>query len=244
MLLKVRDLKDRPNIIEDIEKASMRFITQALIDYAESAKEIFAIESDLVADIGEDITREALDGIGMSKMNIRLHGKIDYKKARYIFHPQYAVRQALFVDSKAEKVEGRGTITLQTAQTSMEIIQYRGRPPKHIREQGKLPKILEASGKHFLTTTIFVKYNYDEKKRTQKELIDITIAALPNGLLQHKYNPSADDTIWKAGRNAPSRGEAFRVRLDYESLSEKKKWRVQTIPVPPNKFVWRNHDKN
>jgi hypothetical protein len=81
----------------------MRFVTQALFDYRGSARLIFAEESDLLGDIAEYITREALDRIGMSKIDVRLYGKIDYKKARYFFHPQYAIKQALFVDSKAEK---------------------------------------------------------------------------------------------------------------------------------------------
>src|SRR5207248_7228974 len=126
---------------EEIEKASMRLVTQALFDFRETAARIFENERDLVADIGEDITREALDRIGVSKIDERLYGKIDYKRARYVFHPEYAIKQALFVDSKAEKISGRDTATLQTAQTSLRI--------RHMRqfvatdEIGTLPTLLE-----------------------------------------------------------------------------------------------------
>ena len=89
--------------VEDIERASLRLVTQALVDFKEDVAEIYAAESDLQADIGEDITRETLDNMGVSKIPLRLFGKVDYKRARYVFHPDYAVRQALFVDSKAEK---------------------------------------------------------------------------------------------------------------------------------------------
>jgi hypothetical protein len=63
--------------------------------------------------------------MGVSRIDERLFGKIDYKRARYYFRPDFAVRQALLVDSKAEKVEGQGTATLQTTQTSMRIRQIR-----------------------------------------------------------------------------------------------------------------------
>lgn len=104
-------------------------VTQAIYDFREDAIEIFAGEYDLVADIGEDITREALDRQGMPTIPVRLFGKIDYKRATYLFHPDYAVRQALFVDSKAEKTEGARTATIQTSQTSMRIRQVRQRQP-------------------------------------------------------------------------------------------------------------------
>ena len=97
MLLDPRQLRDNLDRLEDIEKASLRLVVQALYDYRDSAQEIFHEESDWVADIGEDITREALDRMGMSRIDQRLFGKVDYKRARYLFHPEYAVKQALFV---------------------------------------------------------------------------------------------------------------------------------------------------
>ncbi len=152
------------DLLEGIETGSIRLVTQALYDFRETAAEIFRSEPDLAADIGEDITREALDRMGVSKIEVRLFGKMDYKRARYVFNRNYAIRQALLVDSKAEKVEGQATATLQTAQTS----------------------------------------------------------------------------IWSAGRDAPTRGEAFRVRLVFASLKAKMRWRVQTVPMAPQAFVWED----
>lgn len=173
----------------------------------------------------------------MSKIDQRLFGKIDYKRARYVFHPEYSIKQALFVDSKAEKVEGQRTATLQISQTSLIIEQVRSGKP--VRISGKLPKILELKGQKFITTTIFVKYDYWENE-SGKSLSSVTIAALPNGLLQKRYNPSPQDTIWLAGRNAPSRGEEFRVRLSFDKLKKKANWRVQKIPIPPRSFNWND----
>jgi hypothetical protein len=225
-----------PARLEEIEKASLRLVTQAVYDFRETAAYIFANERDKVADIGEDITREALDRIGVSRIDERLFGKVDYKRARYVFHPEYALRQALFDDSKAEKVAEQTTATLQTAQTSLRIRHMRGGLP--VDEVGTLPHILETSKDSYLTTTIIVKYGYSEQAAGEYSLAMITIAALPNGMLQDFYNPSAEDTIWRAGRNAPTRGEPFRVRLVFGLLKAKTNWRVQTIPLAAMPFRW------
>lgn len=128
MLLDPEQLRDDLDRLEEIEKASLRLVVQAIYDYQDTAIEIFREESDLVADIGEDITREALDRLGVARIDQRLFGKIDYKRARYLFHPDYAIRQALFVDSKAEKASGQRTATLQTSQFSMTVHQITLQP--------------------------------------------------------------------------------------------------------------------
>ena len=228
-------LATNPDRLEGIEKGSIRLVAQALAEFRATAAEIFRREKDLEADIGEDITREELDRIGVSRIDVRLFGKMDYKRARYVFNKDYAVRQALFVDSKAEKTEGQATATLQTAQTSMRIRQVRSR--QEVDEPGKLPPVIETEVGKCLTTTIFVKYNYAEFRR-QNRLHSIIVAALPNGMLQERYNPNPYDTIWRAGRNAPTRGEPFRVRLVFELLKRKAGWRVQFIPMAPTPFRW------
>jgi hypothetical protein len=227
----VRDL----DALEGIERASLRMVTQALVDFRQEATKIYAEESDLQADIGEDITREALDNMGVSRIPLRLFGKIDYKRARYVFHPDYAVRQALLVDSKAEKEFA--VARLQTSQTSMIIKQIRA--GKAVEVPGDLPKVIEAGGSSYLTTTILVKFWYEESRKGKNELKLIRVAALPNGMLQARYNPTPQDSIWTGGPNAPSRGEVFRTRLSFERLKAKASWRVQDIPVNPKAtFVW------
>ena len=225
------------NTLEDIEKATLRLVLQAIYDFRDEAREIFFREQDLVADIGEDLTREALDRMGSSVIPVRLFGKIDYKRARYVFHPAYSIRQALFVDSKAEKVSGAGTATIQTAQTSLVIRQSRS--SQDVEEQGTLPTTFEVQGQRFLTTTIFVKYNYRDDGVARNELVSVTIACLPNGMLQDRYNRTPQDTIWLVGRNAPTRDERFRVRIGFARLKQKANWRVQSIGIaPPTPFRW------
>lgn len=220
--------------MEDIEKATLRMVFQATIDYRAQAREIFAMEKDAPMDIAEDITREALDSMGVSKMPMRLFGKVDYKRAQYVFLPERSVKQALFADSKAEHERGRNTATLQMSQISMRVRQRRS--GQSVDMPGLLPLFIERENARFLTTTILVKYNYrdDEDERV---LSSIIVACVPNGYLQDKYNPNADDTIWLSGRDAPTLGEDFRVRLSFEKLRGKARWRVQTIDLQ-NEPVW------
>jgi hypothetical protein len=223
-----------PEQIEEVEKASARLVTQAVYEFRDIAFQIFSeergAEKDLAQDIAEDVTREALDRLGVSRMDLRLFGKIDYKRARYVFYPGYAVRQALFVDSKAEQEER--TITIQTTQTSMRILQIRANQPVDVL--GGLPRIIENERGNCITTTLFVKYRYEDQPGMGRKLLDVTVAALPNGVLQDRYNPSDRDTVWSAGRNAPTLGESFRVRISLRKLKAKGRWRVQTIPVGPD----------
>ena len=237
MTINPNNFEWQPETIEAVEKATLRMVAQALYDFSSEAEQIFKNEEDLVADMGEDITREALDRLGFSQIPIRLFGKIDFKKARYVFHPDYAIRQALFVDSKAEKIEGEATVTLQTSQTSMSTRQRRG--GRVLEVPGKLPTFIEREGQAYLTSTIFVKYHYNPRPRGANQLINIVVAALPNGRLQEVYNPNERDTIWRAGRDAPTLGEEFRVRLHFGALKSKANWRVQTIKLSPKmEFIW------
>ena len=213
-------------------------VTQAIYDFRDEAREFFVHEPDAVADIGEDITREAMDRMGTSVLPVRLFGRIDYKRARYVFHPEYSVRQALFIDSKAEKVAGARTVTIQTSQTSMSIRQMRS--SQLIDEQGTLPRVLQLQEVDYLVTTVFVKYNYEDSvDKIKKALQNISVTCLPNGMLQDQYNSTHQQSIWLAGRNAPSRGEPFRVRISLPRLKEMANWRVQNLElVPDTKFSW------
>ncbi len=111
------------NEIEEIEKLTLRWIFQAIYDFGIEADEIFRKSPDRVKDIAEDITRELLDRLAGFNTQERVYGTVDYKKARYVILPDQTVRQALFIDSKAEK-ENR-TATIQMSQTSICVRQKR-----------------------------------------------------------------------------------------------------------------------
>ena len=213
-----------PDEIEEIEELTLRWIFQAILDFGTEAHEIFLNSPDSVKDIAEDITRELLDRLPGFNVQQRIYGTVDYKRARYIILPEKTVRQALFIDSKAEK-ENRSA-TIQMSQTSMWIRQQRS--GSSVNEKGLLPEISEYGDQNYLTTTCLVHFLYTDDSDIY-HLKEVKIAAIPNGKLQDRYNPTVDDGIWLAGRNAPTRGEDFRVRVSFAKLKEKASWRVQVI---------------
>ena len=210
--------------IEIIEKLTLRWIFQAVLDFGMEAHEVFLRSPDSVKDIAEDITRELLDRLPGFNVQQRIYGTVDYKKARYIIMPDQTVRQALFIDSKAEK-ENRSA-TIQMSQTSMRVMQQRS--GSYIKEKGVLPEISEYGDQHYLTTTCLVHFLYKDMDEIHY-LKEVTIAAIPNGRLQGIYNPDVGNGIWLAGRNAPTLGEDFRVRVSFAKLKQKAPWRVQII---------------
>lgn len=238
MSLKPRSLSKDLDRLEAIEKASLRMVCQAVYDFADVAKKQFALAKDLAGTVGEDVLRDAMDYMGMSRVpTARLIGKIDYKRAAYFFHPDYSVRQALLVDAKAEKGEV-GNVTIQISQTSMRVRQNRA--GAIIDEPGQLDQVLDVDGEDYLATTIFVKYSYEVVAGVNR-LNNIYIVGLPNGMLQDRYNIDADDTIWMAGRNAPTLGEDFRVRVSFSRLKDRQNWRVQNIAIRPSiSFHWED----
>lgn len=130
------------------------------------------------------------------------------------------------LDAKAEKSNGDRTTTIQMSQTSMSVRMMRGGEP--VDEPGRLPRSIGREDREYHVVTAFAKFSYLELPDGYS-LHKLMLACVPNGCLQDRYNPDASDTIWKAGRNAPTRGEDFRVRVHHESLRKKAQWRVREI---------------
>lgn len=217
-----------PEQMEALEQTSFSMVTQALTDYASQAVGIFKEEVDQPQDIAEDVTREAIELMGLPQIHMRLYGKVDIKKAVYVFLPE-AIPVALMIDVKAEKPSGSGTATIQMSQTSMRVKMWR--QDEVIDETGKLPSFIQRDGRSLYVVTVFAKYIYDVIDNAHV-LKRIVATCLPNGLLQDRYNPSENDTIWRVGRDAPTLGEDFRVRISFADLRSKANWRVQDIQIP------------
>lgn len=224
-----------PDEIEAIEKLSLRALFIAVREFGSDAWDFFHQSSDDPKDVAEDTTREMLDRLGGYGIPQRIYGNVDYRKARFVMLPELATRQALFVDSKAEKQSN--TATLQMSQLSMRVRQYRG--GEIVDEAGKIGVEKDYNGCFYLSTILLVHYHYlSERYGSGKDvppyvLKQVTLAAIPSGKLQDQYNPDHSDTIWSAGRNAPTRGEDFRVRLNFRALKNKKSWRVQSFTYDP-----------
>ncbi len=216
-----------PDELERLERTVLELVVQAITDYREQIVTIFREETDLPQDIAEDVTREALEAMGVSSISERLYGKVDYKKAIYAFLPD-PQPVALMLDAKAEKSNGDRTATIQMSQTSMTVRMKRG--GGEVEEPGRLDQIIQRGGRELRVVTVVAKYAYTEDAASRK-LDRIVVSCIPNGALQNRYNPTVNDTIWLAGRNAPTLGEDFRVRLSYQKLQEKAPWRVREIEL-------------
>ena len=211
--------------IEQVEKAAFTLVVKALEEYKVEAAEIFSAEEDLPQDIAEDIVREAIDNLGVSRIKERLYGKVDVKKAIYLFLPE-AIPVALMVDAKAEK--NGTTATIQMSQTSMTV--KIKRKEKEIVKSGKLDTEFIRNKHRLHVVTIIVKLEYEELDKHYK-LNTIIVSCIPSGKLQNRYNPNSANGIWRLGRDSPKRGEDFRIRISFPELERKASWRVHRIPI-------------
>lgn len=234
-----RELEHDLVALEAIERATTRLVSFAMSNALSLAAEEFDAVllasrvptslgsiQDAANYLGEDLTRMALDQIGMPKVpGGRLFGAIDYKMAGIQFLPDFALEQALFVDSKAEK-NAFNNCRIQVTQTSLDIRQTRQGVDVNI--PGRVEPVWSTGGHNYLTTTLFVKYHYSDSG-SSGALKQITVACLPHRYLQDNYNPDAADGIWNAGPDAPTLGESFRTRLNFRLLEGKATWRVQRL---------------
>ncbi|MBI1658915.1 MAG: BglI family type II restriction endonuclease [Thaumarchaeota archaeon] len=130
------------------------------------------------------------------------------------------------VDAKAEK-KNNTTATIQMAQTSTMLVRMiRANHPVDVT--GLLGTTIESEGRTLQTVTILAKYVYRDLKPGYG-LNKIIVVCIPNGQLQDRYNPDTKHTIWLAGRDAPTLGEDFRVRVNLKRLKRIADWRVREI---------------
>ena len=211
--------------LERLERTAFEMVVQALWDYRRQAKSIFREETDQAQDIAEDVMREAVEAMGLPGFQERLYGKVDYKRAIYVFVPE-AQPVAMMLDAKAEMEDSSATI--QMSQTSMKV-QFLGTQGA-VDERGKLSQTIERDGRSLHVVSVIAKYVYSNLPKGF-DLEQIIAACIPNGKLQERYNPAPEDTIWRVGRHSSKRGEEFRVRLSFPKLRDKASWRVRNIDM-------------
>lgn len=168
--MRLTELRRHRDLVEQIEKATLRTVFHALADSLDEASSAFAkcqgVDPDVLA---EELLRAALDRVGMPFNYAALPGRVDYKKARWFFHPDFAVRQALMVDAKAEKTELN--FSIQSGQTSMRVRFCSEKTKKAVKDsdgkfyRGKLPWVIgeHADPSALLTTTIVAKFMYAQE---------------------------------------------------------------------------------
>lgn len=214
--------------LEFVEQTAFSIVVTAIENYKNEIVKIFREEEDKPQDIAEDIVREAIEELGMSKIKERLYGKVDLKKSIYVFLPK-AVPVALMVDAKAEKHNGNRTATIQMSQTSM-CVRVK-KKNQQVNEKGGLDTEITRGNRTLYVVTMVVKFAYDELEDGHYDIRKIILACIPSGRLQDRYNPDSNDTIWLMGRDSPQRGEDFRIRVSFDKLRNKAAWRVYEIPL-------------
>lgn len=133
-----------------------------------------------------------------------------------------------------------GRINLQLSKVSMRPIYRDEKKKKDIELVPEVPVAYTflfqgAKETRAITTTVFAQMVYEvdelevEDEASNRLLTTCLIVAIPNGKLQAKYAPSAQDTIWRAGKHAPKLQEEPRTRISIEALRAKAVWRVQQI---------------
>ena len=135
--------------LEEVERATARLVSEGVhlvLDVAASEFRAIDPTSTDVADaanyLGEDLTRSALDGIGTATVpGARIFGAIDYKRAVFQFLPEFSVRQALLVDSKAEK-NAFNNLRVQITQTSLAVRQSLSSDDVDV--SGRVPRVYSA----------------------------------------------------------------------------------------------------
>ena len=184
-------------------------------------------------------TPDLLERIEMASLRLVAQALYEFKKdAVQIFAIEQdrvktigedITREALFVDSKAEK-GAPNVARVQVSQTSMPIRYINSKTGVIIDKSGTMPDIYQHADGPCLTTSIFVKYHY-AKQLDLYILTSITILCIPNGMLAAIYNPTPQNTIWQVGPDSPTLGEKFRARVNFSALRAKAPWRVQRVSV-------------
>lgn len=220
--------------IELVEKLSVRLVVQAIVTFGAQAWLEFRDSPDKEQDIAQDIVRDALDEMAGYSRRQRVLGTVDYRRARWLPTPFGLVPQALCVDAKASLEDYR--VNLQLSQISMRPIYWDKRTKQAVVREAGIPTsyvftFADGQTRTAISTTIFVQMVYAAPtSETEKRLLaDALIVAIPNGKLESRYSPSVDDTIWRAGKHSPRRGEEPRTRISIEALRAKAQWRVQRV---------------
>lgn len=244
-----------PSQVEQLEKATLRVILQALQEYSLEAKQIFdRTEADSETEVivlAEDILQYALEVAELYPINKRYAGFIDYKRVRWFPTPFGLIPQALLVDAKASTENNRDT--LQKSQLPMDAEFMDSKGDVHKLSAGVLPHLDiqfdEGVIIGAISTSILVHFYYENKSELQgcyRELKSIYVLALPHALLKSKYNPNPQKTFFGQGKHSPARGEAARIRVYFSRFREMCPWRFQELRYEkPDSYAapkWRDID--
>lgn len=239
--------------IEQIEKASLRAVTQAVQEYSREAKEIFdntyAPSDNEVIVLAEDLVQYALEVAEFYPINRRYAGFIDYKRVRWMAMPFGLVPQAFLVDAKASTENTRDT--LQRSQLPMDA-DFESNGTQYKMQAGVVPHLEIPVFNGFplkaIATSIFIHFYYlklGQDAEPYRNLRSIFALCLPHARLKSTYNPSAAVTFFGQGKHSPARSEDPRIRVYFTKLRRMMPWRLQELRYSGPGYtdpIWRDFD--
>lgn len=227
------------DVLELVEKQTLRTVVQALQQYSREAKEIFetttAASKGEVIVLAEDLVQYALEVAETYPINKRFAGFIDYKRARWLPTPFGLLPQILLVDAKASTENNRDT--LQNSQLPMDA-EFRGSDGSVITLSAGVPAFMELNAEpdggilYALPTSIFIHFYYRETPDDpirERELMSMYALCIPHGSLKPRYNPNPDLTFFGQGKHSPARNEVPRIRVYFARLRQMAPWRLQEL---------------
>jgi hypothetical protein len=243
---------------ELVEKQTLRTLVQAMQDYSKEGRQLFeytpATSETEVIVLAEDIVQYALEVAECYPINRRFAGFIDYKRVRWLPTPFGLLPQALLVDAKASTENNRSS--LQRSQLPMDA-DFRAKMGGSEVEihlaagfDPHLPVAADAAGElAAVTTTALIHFHHRALSKEGprfRELLSIFIMLVPHARLKPKYNPSAANTFFGRGKDAPTLGEDPRIRIYFSRLRQACPWRLQELRYADaagyTMPVWQNSD--
>lgn len=241
----------RVDFIEQLERQTLRQLTQAIQDLSLYFKEMFETtpipygvsRTAHLARLTEHLVRRAVDRAAIQPLDDYYEGDVDSRRVRWCPTARGTVAQDLRVDAKAEGEQSR--LRPSASQFSMRaeiaVINPQTGLPRTVRQDRiVVPHILlptqlgnprpapgdDSESVAAITTIIFVALYY------KPTLQSIILVASPHAELQDRYNPdAATNHLWGAGP-APDDPRGTRINLGKLRANPFSTWRVQELVYP------------
>lgn len=241
---------DRTDFIEQLERQSLRQLTQAIQELSRYFKDMFdntpipygVSKTAHLARLTEHLVRRAVDRAAIQPLDDYYEGDFDSRRVRWCPTSVGTIAQDLRVDAKAESERSRlrPSASQYSMRAHIEVTNRQGVTrtvrqdrivPPHIMlptqtSTADTPVSSNPKPVAAITTVLFVALFYKPKLRS------IILIASPHQELQERYNPSPlINHIWQAGPGVDD-ARATRINLKLLLANPYSSWRVQELVYP------------
>jgi len=248
--LDVPEGAEREDFIEQLERQTLRQLTQSIQELSYYFKNMFestrvpygVTRTAHLARLTEHLVRRAVDRASIQPLDDYYEGDFDSRRVRWCPTTAGTVAQDLRVDAKAESERSRVRPSASQFSLKAEIAVKNpktGATRMVVQERIVVPHTMlptqvstsdapgaASSQVAAITTVIFVALFYNPDLRS------IVLVASPHAELQGRYNPdTVTNHIWAAG---PAPGDQRRTRINLKRLRSNpySSWRVQELVYP------------